>query len=169
MPLDELAWKAALAHYNKEFDEAEPFDNYYPPDNDYTVMVAKVKRGVSQKDDKPFMWWKIMVTAIAQDHPEVDGQDFQLAFMSSKMFGGAKTTCNKISQNTAKRSIDDYDAEMDSYIGTFLTVRVHREVNQKSGKTYVAVDIIDVIPPQETGTPGSEGTAESAEGTGSPV
>ena len=147
--MDDMAFKAALAHYNKEFDEAEPFDNWYPPDNDYTVMVSKIKRGVKEKDGAPFVWWTIMVTALAPDHKEVDGRDFRLAFLSSKMFGLMKTTCNQISQNTAKRDIDAYDAEMDGYIGTCMTVRVHREQNEKSGKTFVAVDIKDIIPQQE--------------------
>ena len=147
--MDDMAFEAAMALYNKEFDEAEPFDNWYPPDYDYTCMVSKVKRGVTEKDNAPFLWWKIMAKIIFPGNEELDGQEFQLAFFSNKSYGQMKTVCNTISQNTAKRSQGEYNSEMDGYIGTCLNVKVHREVSSKSGKPFVATDITEVIPQTE--------------------
>jgi hypothetical protein len=145
--MDEMAFEAALDIYNKEFDDAEPFDNWYPPDNDYTVMVSKIKRGRTEKDGSPFVWWKIMVTILAEDHPDVDQKSFQLAFFSNKTFSNMKTVCNQLSQNTAKRQIKEYNKEIDGYVGICANVRVHREQNPKSGKTYTAVDITQIHEP----------------------
>jgi hypothetical protein len=145
MALDRMAFDAALVVYNKECYDAEPFDNWAPPDNDYTAMVTAIKRGVKTDNGKPFVWWKIMVTASAPDHPDIDGKEFQLAFLSNKAFGQMKTVCNQLSQNTAKRNAQEYDAEMDEYIGTCINVRVHREKSEKTGKTYVNCDITEIL------------------------
>jgi len=152
--MDKMAFASALEFYNKEFNETESRDKWYPPDNTYTVMVSKINRGVKDDNGIPFMWYDVQVQLLAEDHPDVNGKEFQLAFLNNNAFWVMKKICNQISQNTEKRDIKAYDAEMDGYIGTCMNVRVHKETSKK-GTPYVACDITEIIesetvvPPQE--------------------
>ena len=156
--MDDMAWQKALEHYSKAFDEAEPFNKWHPPDNTYTTMISNIKRGVKDKDGIPYMYWEFMTKIIAPDLPKLDGREFQLAFLPCDRLAAIKTICNQISQDTRKRKIEEYDKEIDGYVGICLMVRVHRETSNK-GNPYVAKDITEiltqeaVIPAEEQETP----------------
>jgi len=146
---------SALATYQEEFDQAEVFDNWYPPDNNYTVSITGIKKGVTEKDGEPFVWWKIMAVAHADD-PEVNNRDFQMAFFSRRTFGMMKGFVHQITQNTEKRSIAEYDRDLEKSVGTICEVRVHREKSTKTGKMFTAVDLVKVL-----NKPGDEKSAEA--------
>lgn len=137
--------------YNKAMEEAEDFDTWYPDDNTYTVIISQIKKGVTQKDEGPLVWFKPMLKIIADGDPELNGREFQLGFFSSTRLGGLKTVVKQITQNPDNRDMEKCDTDLTASVGVMMTVRVYQNEG-KNGKTYHNVDIIDILKPVDEET-----------------
>jgi hypothetical protein len=143
--MDDVAFEQALEEYNQAYQDAEPFNNWYPDDNTYVVSVSKVNNGISDKPEGKLVWWKVMVRIHDQADETLDGKEFSLGFFSNKSFGSMKTTINMLTEDTSKRDLKTINEQLKASVGKLLTVRVSRKENKTTGKTFTNVDIVNII------------------------
>ena len=84
-----------LAAFDKEFQDAQPMDNWMPPDGEYIVTVGDVKVGVrmdkksNAKTADIKLFGVIRPDCVAGDQ-SLAGQAFQLGWWSPRNFGMMK-------------------------------------------------------------------------------
>lgn len=87
--------QSILEETAEEFANAEAFDDWMPPDGDYTVLLTNAKTDVKAYDDGSKMLWVRITGRILADHnPEVDQKEFTAGFFSSKAYGILKQAAN---------------------------------------------------------------------------
>lgn len=137
------AHKATLA---KQYDDAEEYNDWMPPDGEYTVSVMKCGKGVSTKNDpnNPMFWYKPVVKIEAGDNPALLGQEFSLGFFSTNSPGILKGQVRALNGGEPV-PFDQVDAVFMRSIGKILRVKVSTTTSTKNGKDYTNCYVQEVI------------------------
>lgn len=133
-----------LGEVSKEYAEAEVYDNWMPPDADYTVALGDFKEGVSDKEGGKSVWMRLKGKILDSSNPELDQKEFTAGYYTSKaifslkndvaVLAGAKIDDIQLSRQVIK------DAQ-----GWIVTVRVATRESKKTGREYTSSSIINVI------------------------
>ncbi|KKK54801.1 hypothetical protein LCGC14_3081060, partial [marine sediment metagenome] len=56
----DLNFEQLLANHNQNYKDAEVFNNWMPPDNEYIASLVKLDTGSSTKDGVDLLWGKLV-------------------------------------------------------------------------------------------------------------
>jgi hypothetical protein len=147
-----LNFDDVLKQSTQAYKEAEAFDDWMPPDGEYTAVVTSYGEGVVAKETDTFAWMKLQGKLLTENDPELDGREFSLGYFTTKALGilkgavaklgGSKLECDdlKLASELLKRSV-----------GTIVNIKVATTVNKKNHQEYKNVRILGVIGGQDTG------------------
>jgi hypothetical protein len=127
-----------LAQVAKEFETAEVFSQWTPPDGTYTVLISGYNDGVSTKGNAKTAWWKLDNRIIDQTGGDLNEKEFSVFFRSSAVgfLKGAMATL-------AGRKIDDVRQAatvLGGAKGYVVTIRV--KTNDKGFANYTYLDVV---------------------------
>jgi len=139
--MSDLNFAKLLGENAAAFAEAEAFDDWMPPEGEYTTLIKKVKRGSYTKDGIEIPFWRISGQIHDPSLPEMDQKEYSVGFFTPASFRGLKTAINALT-GTQINDLAAADAALDTIEG--LLVKAGVKKNIKSG--YFNVNILSVIP-----------------------
>jgi hypothetical protein len=127
-----------LGQVSKEFETAEVFSQWTPPDGTHTAVITGYNDGVSTKGGNKLIWWKVDNRIISPANPEVNEKEFSVFFRSNAVgfLKGAVATI-------AGRKIDDIRQAatiLKGAVGYVVNIRV--TTNDKGFKNYTYLDVV---------------------------
>lgn len=123
---------SVLEQVAKEFETAEVFNNWMPPDGVYTALVSGYHDGVSVKGTAKTAWWKLDGRLIHPSDTELDGKEFTLGLFRSSQVGFLKGVMAIL----AGRKVDDIrqaSSILSGACGWVVTVKVTTRPSGKVG------------------------------------
>lgn len=149
--MSDVDFERMLAQYHAnlktEYDDAEEFSNWMPPDGDYVVTIVKCSKGVSTKQDpnKPMFWWKPVarIEDVARDN--LNDQEFALGFFNTNAPGIMKGQAKALNRGEAV-GFDELDSVFTGSVGLVLRIKVATTTSQKNGKEYTNCYVQEIIP-----------------------
>jgi len=129
------------------YDEAEEFSDWMPPDGDgYVVTVIKCSKGVSTKTDpqNPLFWWKPIARIEDVANPDLNGQEFALGFFNSNNPGIMKSQVKALNSGDPV-SFEEIDGVFSNSPGKILRVNIKTTKSKKNGQDYTNCFIQEVL------------------------
>jgi hypothetical protein len=158
--MSDASFEQILAAQNKEFDAAEVFSTWMPPDGEYVVQVKKVSSGTKKDEASGTFapWWKMLgVILVEAGDPKLKGAEFTLAFFMPKTYGMMKGAACILANKPIMSSLKEASDIILASTGAVLKVKVETR-ETKRGK-FTGCSILSVIPtegmPQQE-TPATE-------------
>lgn len=131
-----------LEEIAEEFSQAEVFNEWMPPDGDYTVLITGYADGVSVKGNKKYAWWRQDGRLLVPGDPSLDEKDFTLGFYRSTAIGFLKQAMAVI----AGRKIDDVRQAQPLLAGAVgWIINIRKSTTSKDGVEYPRVKILNVV------------------------
>jgi hypothetical protein len=125
----------------EEFAAAEIFNEWMPPDGDYTVLLTEYADGVSKKGSNEYAWWRLTARIQSSD-PELDQKDFTIGPFRSSAVGFLKSAMSVLKGE----KIDDLrqaEPVLSGAVGWVATVRVTTTTRDKT--EYTNSRIMEVV------------------------
>lgn len=149
--MSDMDFERMLAQYHEnlktQYDDAEEFSDWMPPDGEYIVTVLKCSKGVSTKKDpnNPMFWWKPTVRIEDVAREDLNGQEFALGFFNTNAPGFMKGQVKALNGGDAV-GFDEIDGVFMASVGKVLRVKVATTTNKKNDKEYTNCYVQEIIP-----------------------
>lgn len=141
----DINFEQMLARYNQDYREAEAFGaDWMPPDNDYTIVVTKVKKGVTVKNDQQVGWWKLTGKIDEIANPKLHGKEFPIGFYRTTGMGFLKSAAKALNDGESVNSLTEADKIFSTAEGLVLQVRV-TTTTKDDGRVFTNSYIQEVI------------------------
>ena len=168
--MSDMDFKKMLGEHAAAYAQAEAFDDWMPPEGEYTTLVKKVKRGSFTKDSIKVPFWRL--TGQIQDPalPEFDQKEYSLGFFNPGSFRGLKTMINQLT-GTQINSLEQADDALDTIEGLLVKTSVKSTYSDKHKRSFFNVNILSIIPTEAevVEAPPTPVEAPTGEGTGAEV
>jgi hypothetical protein len=136
----DLNFEQLLANHNQNYKEAEVFSSWMPPDGEYIASIIKLDKG--SKDD--LLWWKLVGRIEDVQDEKLNGKEFTLAFLTSKLYGKLKGVVKDLTGELIQ-DLKEAHLVLESSIGKIVRVKVSTETSKKNGKDYTNCYIQEVL------------------------
>lgn len=149
--MSDMDFERMLAKYHEnlktQYDDAEEYSDWMPPDGEYIVTVLKCSKGVSTKKDpnNPMFWWKPTVRIEDVAREDLNGQEFALGFFNTNAFGFMKGQVKALNGGNAV-GYDEIDGVFMASVGKVLRVKVATTTSKKNDKEYTNCYVQEIIP-----------------------
>lgn len=134
-----------LTQVAKEFETADVYNQWMPPDGTYTTLLTAYADGVSVKGTNKVAWWKLTGRIVDPSNAELNEKEFTVGFYSTRQVGILKGAMAVL----AGRKIDDIrQAEpiLHGAVGWVVNVKVRTtEAKDGSGTEYHNANIVGVV------------------------
>lgn len=153
--MSDMAFEQMLAQYNADYQAAEEFSDWMPDDGEYIVTVVKSTKGTSDKDGKPFGWWKLVGRIEEPSNEKLNGEEFTLGFYNTNAFGILKGQAKALNGGTSVATFQEASTLFENATGLVLKVKVSTSTSKKNGKEYTncyikeRIKVTDAVEPTE--------------------
>jgi len=135
-----------LGEVAEEFANTEVFNQWMPPDGDYTCLITNYQDGVSKKGGREYAWWRLDGRLQVPGNEDLDQKEFTLGFYKSYVLGFLKGAMSVL----AGRKIDDVrqaESILSGAVGWVVNVRKTTTVRSeaKGGGEFPNVAILEVV------------------------
>ena len=149
-----------LADVAEEFAQTEVFNQWMPPDGNYTALITAYGDGVSAKGGNKVAWWKLDARLLVPGDEELDEKDFTLGFYRSSAIGFLKQAMAVL----AGRKVDDIsqaEPVLSASVGMVVNISKTTTIRSdaKGGGEFPNVKILEVV--QQPGGGGGDGVVEA--------
>lgn len=130
-----------LTSIAEDFASAEVFNQWAPPDGDYTILLYGYGDGVSARGGNKTGWWRLDGRLLLTEGNPLNGKEFSIVYRST-VPGILKTAMAAL----AGRKINDVrQAEpiLGGAVGWIVNIR--KSTNTKDGVDYPRYGILDVV------------------------
>ena len=149
MANDDLDFRNILAQSAEAFNDLELFDDWVPPDGDYTVVGQVVRSGTSSNEEAKtkYAWWNPPAQII--DDGEFHERTFSMGYASTNTGWSFARVCflyRALMGKTSKVPAEINRFLREDYPGMVFTVSIARKVSKKNGKIYPEIRVTGVVP-----------------------
>ena len=140
----DLNFEQMLAEHNQNYKDAEVFNNWMPPDNEYIVSLVKLDKGSTTKDGVSALWWKLTGRIEDVQDEKLNGEEFTVGYYTSKAYGILKGAVKSLTGEL----IDDLGAAhlaLTESIGKIIRVKVATSFSDKYKKDFTNCYIQEVL------------------------
>jgi len=133
-PEERSQFRQLLAGLTQEWNDAQSFTQWDPPDGEYMFRITDVERGIHEDG---YGWWRVSGVIENADDPELNGKEWSPFYFSTKWFGFLKDFFSQLIGRIPANQ-NEADDLMDTLIGWLVlvsvrrTVRKNREVTDKT-------------------------------------
>ena len=145
----DIGFEKLLADHNQEFQEAEVFNNWMPPDGEYIVSLVKLTTGTSKKDGADLMWWNLKGRIEDVQDENLNGQEFTVGYFTSKVFGILKGAVRVLAGQDVN-DLAEANTVLEASIGSVIRAEVRTSRSQKNGQDYTNCYIKEVLVAEDT-------------------
>jgi len=125
-----------------EFANAEVFNEWKPPDGEYTTLIVAYSDGVSTRGSNKYAWWTLTGRLLCPSDPELDQKEYTIGPYRSSAVGflkGAMSVLAGEKVNDVKRA----EPLLSAAVGKIVNVRVRTTENERG--TYTNTTITAVV------------------------
>lgn len=143
----------------EEYANAEVFDNWMPPDGDYTVLLTKLQLNKVQKGDAEYLWVRLIGRILLEGDTDLDQREYAVGnYRTTAIF----TMKGDVAILNGGRKVNDINeslqvlnqAATENWVVTSTVVRTK---SKKDGRIFANSSITEIV---------DHGTADAAETTG---
>ena len=140
----DLNFEQLLANHNQNYKDAEVFNNWMPPDNEYIASLVKLDTGSSTKDGVDLLWWKLVGRIEDVQDEKLNGKEFTVAFLTSKAYGMLKGVVKDLTGDLIN-DLSEAHIVLQESIGKIVRVKVLTGFSEKYKRDFTNCYIQEVL------------------------
>ena len=137
-----------LAAVADEFAQAEVYNDWRPPDGEYTVVVVSYSDGVSTRGNNKYAWWALGGRLLCPG-TELDEKEFTIGPFRSTGVGFLKAAMSVLAGEKTK-DINQAEPILSAAVGKVVNVRVRTTENDRGTFTNTSITAVVEDAPTET-------------------
>ena len=156
---DDMNFESLLADFNQAYQESEEFSDWMPPDDDYIVVVTKLKYDFKEKEGKKFGWWILTGKLLSPENEDLNNREFPIGKYNTEALGILKGQVKQLNSGiSVGNSIVEAHTIIKNSLGKALRVKVTTTTSRKNGQEYTNCYIQEVLPDIQIAEEGQSAT-----------
>lgn len=144
----DITFETALQEMNQAYLDAVVFDDWQPTPGEYIVLLGKCRSGTKLQDDGSLRtWWALPGTLISQTNPAIDGREFTVLSLNSKIIGRFRSAVTTLNNGIMPPNTLEAHAVLERAEGQVVRVKVAKDSGKgkNASMTFNANVILEVI------------------------
>lgn len=135
--------ESILEQVASEFESAEVFNDWNPPDGEYTTVLTAYSDGVTTRGSNKYAWWALTGRLLCPGNPELDQREFTIGPFRSTGVGFLKAAMAVLAGEKVN-DVKQAEPILSGAVGKVVNVRVRTTENDRG--TFTNTTIREVVP-----------------------